>query len=276
MLLAMKLHLLALAAGLSAGLGLSGPALAQTPRITDVLDGTIRPGWRTDAGSRMVALHLRLAPGWKTYWRAPGEAGIPPVFDWTGSDNVRAVQFHWPQPTVFQLNGLSTIGYHGELVLPIEITPRDADAPIRLRATVDLGVCRDICIPAALTLSADLDLLGAPDATIRAALADRPATASEAGLRAIRCTVDPLADGLRLTAELVLPALGGDETTVFETPDPSVWVSGARTERQGDRLVAVADMVGPTAAPFALNRSAVRITVLGDRGAVELVGCPGG
>ena len=43
----------------------------------------IRPGWQTGAGTRMVALHLRLAPEWKTYWRSPGEAGIPPEFDWS-------------------------------------------------------------------------------------------------------------------------------------------------------------------------------------------------
>lgn len=242
---------------------------------TSVIAGAIRQGWQTGAGKRIAGVELRLAPGWKTYWRAPGDAGIPPAFDWSGSENLASARVLWPRPIVFYLNGMRSIGYHGDVVLPVEVTPRDPSRPVKLRAAVDLGVCRDVCVPAHLRLEAGLSGTGAPDAAIRAAIADRPATADEAGLRGLSCSVTPIRDGLRIEATMTLPPQGGrDETVVLEPSDPSIWSSEASVMRSGNRLVAVADLVDGTGAPFALDRSGLTVTVLGDRGAVEHLGCP--
>lgn len=240
----------------------------------DVLRGDIRPGWTTEAGTRMTALHLTLAPGWKTYWRSPGDAGIPPAFDWTGSENLRAVAFHWPRPHVFELNGMKTVGYHDALVLPIEVTPVDPGLPVRLKGTVDLGVCSDICIPASLAFDSVMEGKGSPDPMIDAALSDRPVTARQAGLTGIGCAVDPISDGLRITATMALPAAGGEETVVFESATSGIWVSEASATRSGGTLTAAADMVPPQGAPFALDRSAVTVTVISETRAVEIRGCP--
>jgi DsbC/DsbD-like thiol-disulfide interchange protein len=252
---------------------LSLPAAAMDP--ANVLTGKVLSGWQTASGTRMVALQIDLAPGWKTYWRAPGEAGIPPHFDWTGSRNLRAVRPHWPRPVVFDQNGMRSIGYVERMVLPIELTPRDAGQPIELRGVVELGVCEDICIPVSLDLSANLAGAGAPDAVIDAALADRPRPARSAGLSGVRCMVEPIRDGLRVTAQLDIPALGGAELAVFELPGQEVWVSEAQTRRTGGRITATAEMVPPEAAPFSLNRSDIRITLIGAGQAVDLTGCPG-
>jgi DsbC/DsbD-like thiol-disulfide interchange protein len=174
---------------------------------------------------------------------------------------------------VFHLNGMQSIGYTERLVLPMELTPRDPSQPILLRATVDLGVCRDICMPATLTLAAEIAGPGGPDAAIRAALDSRPHSGAEAGLTAIACTVEPIRDGLRLTATLRLPPTGGDEAVVFE-PGGAIWVSEAVVDRQGGKIVAVSDLVPESGAPFALDRSRVRVTVLGRDRAVEIAGCP--
>lgn len=240
----------------------------------DVLRGDIRTGWQIDGGAHMTALHLTLAPGWKTYWRSPGDAGIPPSFDWTGSENLRAVTFHWPRPHVFELNGMKTVGYHDELVLPMEVTPIDPAQPVRLKGTVDLGVCSDICIPASLAFDATLAGQGAPDAQIAAALDDRPISAQRAGLAGIDCRVDPIDDGLRITAQIQLPAAGGEETVVFESATAGIWVSESDAMRNGSTLTAAADLVPPTGAPFALDRSGVTVTVISDSRAVEIKGCP--
>ncbi|SNX71018.1 DsbC/DsbD-like thiol-disulfide interchange protein [Cereibacter ovatus] len=248
------------------------PVVATTQ--DDILRAEILPGWRDARGTHMAGLRLRLASGWKTYWRSPGDAGIPPEFDWSGSDNVASVRLHWPAPHVFTLNGMQTIGYRGDLVLPFEVEARDPSRPIRLRAAVELGVCRDICVPAALDLAADLPAGGVPDGAIKAALKARPATGPEAGLGRIACRVEPIPDGLRLTAEMDLPASGTQEVVVMEPGQPSVWVSEPVTSRAGGRLTATSEMVGPTGTPFALDRSAMTLTVLGDRGAVEIRGCP--
>lgn len=242
----------------------------------NVVTATLREGWRTPAGTQMAALELRLAPGWKTYWRAPGDGGIPPAFDWTGSANVAEVALHWPKPEVFDLNGMRSFGYHEALVLPIEIRPAEPGAPVRIAARIDLGVCNAICMPMTVRVEGDLGAGGRPDPVIRAALAARPEPAAAAGLTAARCAAEPIRDGLRLTSRLALPRLGGEEIAVVELADRTVWVSPAETLREGGELSATADLVPADAKPFALDRSTVRITVFGGKGrVVEVEGCTG-
>ena len=251
---------------------IAAPAAATTQ--DDVLSASLRTGWTMEGGRHMAALDLTMAPGWKTYWRSPGDAGIPPAFDWSGSRNVRSVRIHWPAPQVFELNGMRTIGYHEQLILPLEVTPVDPAQPVTLSVKVDLGVCDEICLPATVALRSDLVAPGAPDAGIKAALANRAASAGEAGVTDVDCTVDPIADGLRLTARLRLPDPGSAEVVAFETADPEVWVAEASTKRTGEELVAVTELVPPEGAPFALDRSGVTVTILAAGGAVEVKGCP--
>jgi DsbC/DsbD-like thiol-disulfide interchange protein len=188
-------------------------ALAATPAHAftqdDVLQANLLPGWVTDQGTHMAALELVLAPGWKTYWRSPGDAGIPPQFDWAGSNNLGTVRLHWPAPAVFDTNGMRSIGYHDVLVLPLEVTPLDPRQPIALQARVDLGVCKDICIPAMVDVAVDLPVAGRPNPTISRALREMPISGEKAGLTDIRCSVDAIDDGMRITAVMALPAQGG-------------------------------------------------------------------
>ncbi len=250
----------------------AAPVAAQTQ--DELLTAQLRPGWQMQSGRYMAALDLTLTEGWKTYWRAPGDAGIPPVFDWAGSSNVASVRVHWPSPAVFHTNGLQTIGYHDAVILPIEVTAIDPAQPVDLQVHVAMGICKDICMPAEVSLETLLDGVGQPDPVIRAALAARPETADEAGLTAISCEVVPIDDGLRVTARIDLAERGGTETVVVETADPAVWVSEAESTRQGTVLTAVADLVPGSGAPFALNRAGVVVTVLGTGRSVEIKGCP--
>jgi DsbC/DsbD-like thiol-disulfide interchange protein len=250
------------------------PARAQT--LSDIVSAEFLPGWRTEQGTLMAAVRLQLAPGWKTYWRSPGDAGVPPEFGWAGSDNIRAVQFHWPRPEVFDFNGMQTIGYARELVLPVEIWPTDASRPVRVAAQMDLGVCRDICVPASLEIGGDLlPGAGAAQPAIQAALRNRPENRREAGVRDAHCSVEAVANGMRLTAVVDVPRLGARESVVIETGNPEIWVAEASVTRDGSRLIATSDMISPNRQPFALDRSDITITVLSKGRAVELLGCPG-
>lgn len=266
-----------LSAALSAAL-LAAPALGGAHKIdlNDVAQVDILRGWQTESGTQMTALRVRLAPGWKTYWRAPGEGGIPPRFDWEGSQNLTGVAFHWPTPEVFHQNGMRSIGFEGQLVLPMELVPATPGQPIQIRATLEIGVCEDICIPMQLPISADVGGAGGPDARISSALNARPDTARQAGLRTIRCRIEPISDGLRLTATLTMPALGPSEDVVFELPDQSIWVAEAVTQRQDNTLTTMTELVPPSGAPFLLDRSQVRITVLSRGRGAQIEGCPGG
>jgi DsbC/DsbD-like thiol-disulfide interchange protein len=249
------------------------PAAAEEPPL---VEAQVLNGWQTVDGTQMTGLALSLAPGWKTYWRAPGGAGIPPVFDWSGSRNVKSARIHWPAPHAFTTNGLRSIGYAGSVVLPIELTPRDPALPMHLGARVDLGVCREVCVPATLRIDARLTAPGAPDPAIDRALAERPLAARKAGVKSAHCRITPIGDGLRVEAELVLPPAGGNEVVVIEAGSPEIWVSEAEVARDGARLTATAEMVGPSGEPFALDRGALVLTVLGSRRAVEIRGCEAG
>lgn len=251
------------------------PTFAQaSPSLDEVAHVTILPGWRTESGTHMTALRVQLAPGWKTYWRAPGDSGIPPRFDWTGSENVSGVTLHWPVPQVYDLNGMRTVGYDTELVLPMELMLEQRDGAIALRGTVELGVCLDICIPMNAAFDATLTF-GGSDPRILAALNNQPVSSAEGGVAAARCAVEPIKDGLRVTASLSLPAVGPDEIAVIEHDDQRIWVAEAMSERSGGTLTAVTELVPPTNKPFSLDRSDLRITVIANGRAVEINGCTG-
>ena len=105
------------------------------------------------AGSRSGAVLLggvafQLQPGWKTYWRTPGDSGVPPRFDFSKSDNVEAVTVLWPAPAKFDDGaGGHSMGYHDQIVLPLRIVAKNADKPVTLRADINYAVCEKICIP---------------------------------------------------------------------------------------------------------------------------------
>jgi DsbC/DsbD-like thiol-disulfide interchange protein len=269
----MKTRLAALAVCFAALTAL--PALAQSWGA-DVVQVDVLDGGTAADGTHRAAIRFTLAEGWKTYWRAPGDAGIPPLFSWTGSRNVAATQMIWPTPQVFDQNGMRSIGYKNQLVLPIAVTPREPGQPLRLKGKVELGVCEEVCIPATVRFDQMLDPAAPRHPAIIAALSDRPLSAEEAGVTAAYCVIAPSDHGLRVEAHIRMPHAGGTEYIVMESGNPLIWVSESDTRRSGDTLIAVAEMIHASAAGFALDRSALRFTVLGSDHAVDVQGCQPG
>jgi DsbC/DsbD-like thiol-disulfide interchange protein len=105
------------------------------------------------AGSRsgsvlLGGIAIQLQPGWKTYWRTPGDSGVPPRFDFSKSENIDAVTILWPAPSKFDDGaGGHALGYHDQVVLPLRIVAKNADKPVTLRASINYAVCEKICIP---------------------------------------------------------------------------------------------------------------------------------
>lgn len=252
---------------------MASPVLAQDDFDMPVT-AELLPGWIRQDGTRMAAVHLDLDPGWKTYWRAPGDAGIPPSFDWSRSRNLQSVAISWPRPIVFEENGMRSIGYADSLTIPVALTPRAAGDPLRVRLTMDIGICSDICIPHRLEFDELVDGQETrPTPAIAAALAQGPYSAREAGVTSATCHVAPTADGLRIEARISMPHAGGTEVVVIEPGLADVWVSEADTRRSGGEVIAVSEMIHTTGGPLALDRSQIRMTVLGSNHAVDVRGC---
>ena len=109
-----------------------------------------------------LGVEVKLQDGWKTYWRSPGDAGIPPQVDFTGSSNVASTVFRWPVPARFLYYDLETFGYKKQVVFPIDVLLERPGEPAQLRARVDMLICDDVCIPH--TMNVSLDLPGGPAA----------------------------------------------------------------------------------------------------------------
>ncbi|MCR9215088.1 MAG: protein-disulfide reductase DsbD family protein [Proteobacteria bacterium] len=107
--------------------------------------------------SLKIGLQVQLAPGWKIYWRNPGDAGIPPQFNWAGSTNLQTAEVHWPRPEEFDVFGLTTWGYHDEVVYPITVSLKDKGAPLDLKLDLFFGICEQVCIPYREELSLSLN-----------------------------------------------------------------------------------------------------------------------
>ncbi len=114
----------------------------------------VAAGERRYAGRNVfvAGIHVRLDPGWKTYWRNPGDAGLPPSFDWSGSVNLKSARVLWPAPQRFADPFGSSIGYHDEIVFPVMVEAADASRPVDLSVAFDYAVCKDICVPAQAAL----------------------------------------------------------------------------------------------------------------------------
>jgi DsbC/DsbD-like thiol-disulfide interchange protein len=141
------------ALGLATAIFASSLSLEGRAQDASPWQSEIHSAVRLLAGSRSGAVLLggiafQLQPGWKTYWRTPGDSGVPPRFDFSKSENVDAVTVLWPAPLKFDDGaGGHSLGYHEKVVLPLRIAVKNADKPATLRADINYAICEKICIP---------------------------------------------------------------------------------------------------------------------------------
>jgi DsbC/DsbD-like thiol-disulfide interchange protein len=252
----------------------AAPAGAQAIVSTgeSFLHARLMPGTAEPDGARMAGLRLTLADGWKTYWRSPGEAGVPPVFDWSGSRNLREAEILWPRPHLFESFGVSAIGYAGEVVLPVRLVPEDPARPVEVRLAADIGVCNEICVLEQVdlveTIAPGASPVGAGQ--IARALAAVPAEAGASGLSAADCRITGEGPDRRLEATLRFTRPLSAPVVLVEGPE-SVWISDAETRREGAELRVSAGISVREGAW--IDRSSLRMTVLDDAFAADIRGC---
>ena len=116
-------------------------------RLVSAVDGT------GQLAQIPVGVEVVLKDGWKTYWRSPGDAGLPPQIEWAGSTNFKSAALTYPRPHRFTLFSHQTFGYKNQVVFPVAIVPAEAGKAVDLKAKVDVLVCEKICVPQSLDLA---------------------------------------------------------------------------------------------------------------------------
>jgi DsbC/DsbD-like thiol-disulfide interchange protein len=150
--------------------GDASPWDATAASAARLIAASTTPG--SDAAVRRAGVEIKLQPGWKTYWRYPGDSGVPPRFDFAASENIKDVAVLWPAPTRFSDGSGTSIGYLDHTIFPLRISLKDASKPAVLRVTLDYAVCEKLCVPVDAKL--ELPLVAA------ASLHEAALTASEA------------------------------------------------------------------------------------------------
>lgn len=180
---------------------------------------------RGEGGAQIfrAGVELKLAPGWKTYWRYPGDSGVPPRFEFGQSENVKSVSVLWPAPQRFTDTEGATIGYKNNVVFPLRIEPKDASKPVTLRLKLEYAVCEKLCVP--VDAKADLSIDGkaqASDDAVSAAEASVPkaqALRASAPLSISNVMTDHGSKPARVFIDVVAPK-AGPLTLFAEGPTP--------------------------------------------------------
>ena len=245
-------------------LGALSPAAAASTAWVGNQHAAVRLLTATDdvsgASSVEAGLAFRFAPGWHGYWRTPGDAGIAPVLDWSGTPGLTSATVFWPAPTRLVISGLQNSTYEGNVVLPVRLAFSDPKKPADIHVTVDYAACSNVCVPyhADLVLSLPVGSGTASDeaGAIAAARAAVPAAPSAAGIEVLRQAV--VGNG----AERALVVDLRSDTVPFSHPDlfvehagdgippaPSVFLSD--DNRSAILTVPLAD--APAETPFDLT-----------------------
>lgn len=189
-----------------------------------------------DADGRLRgALEIEPQPGWITYWREPGQSGIPPQISVSPGGNVRLGTIGYPVPKPITIGSIHEIGYDGHIALPIEFQLAEPGKPATLKLSALIGICKDICIPFqadfSLSLPAESQFLPQEQGVVGAAEASLPAPPT-ADFSLDRHTLSP--DGNHLSLRFTLPDAGDAAPVVYVTGPPGyVFFQQENSQRKG-------------------------------------------
>jgi len=270
--------LLFIAAYLS--IGLSGTALAVIASDAPWVDSTNSKarliGGTVEIDGKLMLLagvQMRMDDGWKTYWRYPGDSGVPPGFDWTGSKNLKSAEVLFPAPHRFVDGGGTAIGYSRDVVFPVKITPERPGEPVELKLVFDYGICMDLCIPNEVNLSLTLPSDATEDAKeaslLRETLARVPKSETPNALprvAGIEAKLDGAAPRLRVE---VLFDPDAAETDLFISADKTFVPVPKPLGTPDGGMQSFEVAFGSAKEAAALKGKSLTLTLVSDRGSTE-------
>lgn len=210
-----------IACGIAVVSGATVCAAGESPWSEDVRSAVrLVSGANNNGDAHLRAgIEIKMQPGWKTYWRYPGDSGVPPHFDFSGSENLKTATVLYPAPHLFTDETGQSLGYKDRIIFPLVISPQQPGKPVRLRLKADYAVCEKLCVPA--EGRAELTLTpgdSSQDSALAAAEARVPkqVTAAQLGL-----TVRRTNNGTKPLVAVDLGAPAGNPIDLFvEGPTP--------------------------------------------------------
>lgn len=165
-----------------------------------------------------AALQIRLSDGWHTYWKHPGDAGLPPRFDWSESRNIKNVAVLFPAPKRHKELDFYTFGYSDEVAFPLTVTLNEPGKMANLNLKLDIMICKEVCIPetleVALSIPSGTHTLSPQQNLIDLAKQKLPANANTGRLKIDTVVAGP--DGLSLGVYGASGVQGLDVIAVLE------------------------------------------------------------
>lgn len=221
-------------------------------------------------GELLAGLSINLAEGVKTYWRMPGDSGLPPIFDFSASRNVERVEIAWPVPSRLKDADGTILGYEERVIFPLIITPIDRKQPVLLTLTLDFGLCDTLCLPAKATLSRSLASGGAARSSIESFLARVPKKTKFNG--DILPSVIALEAKAKTPAALVLSVRSTSPLRDVIIEGPDTWYFGQPTITQsGDGVYLVTAQVEQKPSSATLAGLPLTITAIAEGSSSETV-----
>ena len=260
-------HFFMIAAGLVLPLFLAASAFSSSTDWLEVDGARVRLltfGLPDSDGLLNGALEIDLQPGWKTYWRDPGDAGVPPQIDISKSVNIASAEIRFPAPERFDDGYSKWAGYKHPVTFPVTFTAKAPGEPIKIAADIFLGICETICIP--VQGSFTLDPMIASDnpdhaGLIKAAVDALPRSPAPDFNAKVRSS-----DGKTLLVEAAIPEnasapeffIAGEQGYMFAAPE--------RVAEDGKVLFAVPVLERPDSKPVS---GTLNYTLTTSVGAVE-------
>ena len=225
---------------------------------------------RLHSDATRTAVEIRMLPKWHTYWRYPGDAGVPPRFDWSSSENLASAAVHFPAPLRIKEAAGQVIGYKDQVLFPVTLKPADSARAIKLRLKFDFAVCEKICIPAEANLSLDIPPGEKSSPAIDAAQAALPGSDKVGSGKTLSVQSVKLARGTKPQIFVDVLAPEGQSSDLFVEGPTDDWYLPLPEKISSDgnraRYVIPVDGAPPGAAPVPAS---LRLTLTGGGKAIE-------
>jgi DsbC/DsbD-like thiol-disulfide interchange protein len=251
-----------------AGVASSSPWVTSTSSKARLVSGTVD----LDGTPTLLAgVQLRMDPGWKTYWKNPGDSGVPPSFDWAGSKNLKHAEMLYPAPHRFADANGTAIGYDDEVTFPVKLTPEREGEPIELKLAFAYGLCKDLCVPNDVSLGLALPPdMGKGDAPLIASFLVRVPKPAKDGALPLVSGVEAKLDGKspELLVDAVFPPNAAGTDLFIEAGDVFIPASKALGPLDGGKQ-RFAITFGTPAEASAIKGKTLALTLVSDQGSTE-------